>query len=257
MRSFLFFVEGVHDINCVARILLINGFKEVSNINDIPEIWRSRVPRTYPFVDNRLDRFIPMPSYFIKNNLCIVMVSANGVGNIIRDIDLYLSNMTKSELKQINGVCAIFDADQKSAKEAFDEKFRKYNKDMVIKKKDFLSGSCRIRGEIINMYYYFFPDNYSQGTLENFLLEGAKIVYSDLLDNVNEYLEKVDDKYKESWGRSSENKVKIGCIANIFQPGSANQISIRYDDWISEESIMYSPVIKKFYDFIIDILELK
>ena len=231
MRSFLFFVEGVHDINCVARILLINEFKEVSNINDIPEIWRSRVPRTYPFVDNRLDRFIPMPSYFIKNNLCIVMVSANGVGNIIRDIDLYLSNMTKSELK--------------------------YNKDMVIKKKDFLSGSCRIRGEIINMYYYFFPDNYSQGTLENFLLEGAKIVYSDLLDNVNEYLERVDDKYKESWSRSSENKVKIGCIANIFQPGSANQISIRYDDWISEESIMYSPVIKKFYDFIIDILELK
>ena len=65
-----------------------------------------------------------------------------------------------------------------------------------------------------------------------------------------------DDKYKESWSRSSENKVKIGCIANIFQPGSANQISIRYDDWISEESIMYSPVIKKFYDFIIDILEL-
>ena len=30
MRSFLFFVEGVHDINCVARILLINGFKERS-----------------------------------------------------------------------------------------------------------------------------------------------------------------------------------------------------------------------------------
>ena len=107
------------------------------------------------------------------------------------------------------------------------------------------------------MYYYFFPDNYSQGTLENFLLEGAKIVYSDLLDNVNEYLERVDDKYKESWSRSSENKVQIGCIANIFQPGSANQISIRYDDWISEESIMYSHVIKKFYDFIIDILELK
>ena len=26
MRSFWFFVEGVHDINCVARILLINEF---------------------------------------------------------------------------------------------------------------------------------------------------------------------------------------------------------------------------------------
>ena len=185
------------------------------------------------------------------------MVSANGVGNIIRTIDLYLSNMTKVELKQISGACAVFDADQKTAKDALDEIFRKYNKDMVIQKKDFITGLCRIRGETIKIYYYFFPDNDSQGTLENFLLEGAKIVYSDLLDNADEYLKKVDEKYKENWGISSENKVKIGCIANIFQPGSANQISIRYDDWISEESIMYSPIIKKFYDFIIDILELK
>lgn len=257
MRNFIFFVEGIHDINCIARILLINGFKEVSNINELPELWRVRVPRTYPFVDNRLDRFIPIPSYFIKNNLCVAMVSANGVGNIIRTIDLYLSNMTKVELKQISGACAVFDADQKTAKDALDEIFRKYNKDMVIQKKDFITGLCRIRGETIKIYYYFFPDNDSQGTLENFLLEGAKIVYSDLLDNADEYLKKVDEKYKENWGISSENKVKIGCIANIFQPGSANQISIRYDDWISEESIMYSPVIKKFYDFIIDILELK
>ena len=257
MRNFIFFVEGIHDINCIARILLINGFKEVGNINELPELWRVRVPRTYPFVDNRLDRFIPIPSYFIKNNLCVAMVSANGVGNIIRTIDLYLSNMTKVELKQISGACAVFDADQKTAKDALDEIFRKYNKDMVIQKKDFITGLCRIRGETIKIYYYFFPDNDSQGTLENFLLEGAKIVYSDLLDNADEYLKKVDEKYKENWGISSENKVKIGCIANIFQPGSANQISIRYDDWISEESIMYSPVIKKFYNFIIDILELK
>lgn len=257
MRSFIFFVEGVHDINCVARILLINGFKEANNIDELPEMWRIRVPRTYPFVDNRLDRFIQIPAYFIKKNLCVTMVSSNGVGNVIKSIDLYLSNMTKSELKQINGVCAIFDADQKSAQEAFDDRFRKYKKDMVIKKKDFLSGSCRIRGEIINMYYYFFPDNYSQGTLENFLLEGAKVVYEDLLDNVNEYLDKVDEKYKSNWSISGENKVRVGCIANVFQPGSANQISIRYDDWISEESIMYSPIIKKFHDFIIDILEIE
>ena len=190
MRNFIFFVEGIHDINCIARILLINGFKEVSNINELPELWRVRVPRTYPFVDNRLDRFIPIPSYFIKNNLCVAMVSANGVGNIIRTIDLYLSNMTKVELKQISGACAVFDADQKTAKDALDEIFRKYNKDMVIQKKDFITGLCRIRGETIKIYYYFFPDNDSQGTLENFLREGAKIVYSDLLDNADEYLKK-------------------------------------------------------------------
>lgn len=256
MKSFLFFVEGIHDINCVARILFMNGFKEVNNINYLPEIWKIRVPRTYPFVDNRLDRFIPIPSYFIKNNLCIVMISANGVEKIIKSIDLYLSNMSKGELKQIDGICAIFDADQKLAKDAFNEKFTKNNKDMIINKKDFLCGECKIRGEVINLYYYFFPDNYSCGTLENFLLEGAKVVYSDLLDSVNKYLESIDEKHKKSWSISSENKVKIGCISNVFRPGSANQISIRFDDWISEDSIIFSPVIKKFYDFIVNILKL-
>lgn len=257
MKSFLFFVEGIHDINCVAKILLMNGFKEVNNISYLPEMWKERIPRAYPFVDNKLDRFIPIPSYFIKDNLCIVMISANGAEKIIKSIDLYLSNMTKGELNQIDGICAVFDADQKLAKDSFNEKFRNNKKNMIINKKDFLCGECNIRGEVINIYYYFFPDNYSKGTLENFLLEGAKVVYNDLLDNVNKYLENIDEKYKENWGISSENKVKLGCIANIFRPGSANQISIRLDDWISEESLKESFVIRKFYDFIIDILKIK
>lgn len=255
MRSFIFFVEGVHDVNCVAKVLLLQKFKEVNTIEQLPQIWIDRIPRIYPFVKDRLDRYIPMPSYYIKNDLCIVIVSCNGATNIINEIDLYLSNMTKLELKQINGACAIFDADQNDASKSFEEKFKKYNKDMVINKKDFLTGYCRIRGEIINLYYYFFPDNKSKGTLENFLLEGAKVVYGDLLNNVDDYISKVNDKYKYNWSISSENKVKVGCIANIFQPGGANQVSIRYDDWISEQSIEYSTIIKKFYDFIVEIVD--
>ncbi len=257
MNSFMFFVEGVHDVNCVARILLKKGFKEVYHIDNLPEIWKERVPRNYPFIEDRLDRFIPMPSYYIKNNLCVAIVSSNGVGNIVNDIDLYLSNMTKAELKQINGVCAIFDADYNNAKDAFEERFKKHNKDKIICKKDFVNGKCRLKGQIINLYYYFFPDNESEGNLENFLLEGAKVVYEDLLTNVNEYISKIDDKYKYNWSKSSENKVKIGCIANIFQPGGANQTSIRHDDWISDMSIENSITIKKFYDFILNILEIE
>lgn len=255
MRSIIFFVEGIHDVNCVARILLLNNFKEVNSLDKLPDMWKSRVPRAYPFINNRLDRRIPMPSYFMKNNLCVVIVSSNGISNILNDIDLYLSNMSKRELKQIDVVCAIFDADQYNAKEAFDERFKKYNKDMVINKKDFLKGYCKVRGEVISLYHYFFPDNCSNGNLENFLLEGAKVVYGDLLKNVDDYINKVDAKYKKNWSISSENKVKVGCISNIFQPGGANQTSIRYDDWISYESMKSSYIIKQFYDFIMNIIE--
>ena len=32
MKNILFFVEGVHDANCVARILEVNNFKEIKNL---------------------------------------------------------------------------------------------------------------------------------------------------------------------------------------------------------------------------------
>ncbi len=256
MRSFIFFVEGIHDANCVARILLKEGFKEINRLEDLPQIWKVRVPTKYPFIDDRLDRFIPMPAYFQRQELYVALVSSNGAGNIINDIDLYLSNMNKGELRSISGVCAIFDADDKMAEEAFNDRLKKYNKDRVVNKKDFLNGNCKIRGEVINLYYYLFPDNYNKGNLENFLLEGAGVVYKDLLSDVDEYINKIDDKHKYNWSRSSENKVKVGCIANVFQPGGANQTSIRYDDWISDESIRKSKAIRKFYNFIINILEI-
>ena len=56
------------------------------------------------------------------------MISANGAEKIITSIDLYLSNMTKSELNQIDGICAVFDADQKLAKDKYKKKFRNNKK---------------------------------------------------------------------------------------------------------------------------------
>lgn len=255
MENILFFVEGIHDANCIARILLMNKFKSIKNMEELPSIWKNRIPRTYPFVKQRLDRNVQIPLYFTNDEVFVVIVCSNGETNIIKDIDLYLSNMSKLELKVIKSICMIFDADQKLAKDSFEDKFNKKNKDMIINKLDFIRGNCNIKDEYIKLYYYFFPDNYSEGTLEDLLLSGAKVVYPDLLKYVNEYIYNVDDKYKFNWGISSENKVKVGCISNIFQPGSANQSSIRYDKWISSESINKDYKINKFYNFILDIIK--
>ena len=163
--------------------------------------------------------------------------------------------MNKSELSQIKSICAIFDADQKCAKQSFEEKFKTNMNDMIIKKSDFIKGNINIKGESISLYNYFFPNNYQKGTLEDLLLEGAEIVYKDLLDEVNYYINSIEDKYKYNWSISSENKVRVGCISNVFQPGSANQNSIRHDDWISDKSIAYSKSINTFYKFIVDIIK--
>lgn len=255
MKNILFFVEGVHDANCIAKILDINNFKEIKSIDKLPDIWKRKIPRTYPFTKDRLDRYIPIPTYFINKNIIVVIICANGESRLIKEIDLYVSNMNKSELSQIKSICAIFDADQKCAKQSFEEKFKTNMNDMIIKKSDFIKGNINIKGESISLYNYFFPNNYQKGTLEDLLLEGAEIVYKDLLDEVNYYINSIEDKYKYNWSISSENKVRVGCISNVFQPGSANQNSIRHDDWISDKSIAYSKSINTFYKFIVDIIK--
>lgn len=254
MENILFFVEGIHDANCVARILDINNFKEIRNIENLPDIWKRKIPRTYPFANDRLDRHIPIPNYFTNEEIVVVVICTNGEGRLIKEIDLYISNMNKSELSQIKSICAIFDADQNLAEDSFEKKFKVKMKDMIISKKDFINGFIKIKNENINLYKYFFPNNKDKGTLENLLLEGAKIVYGDLLDEANFYIQNIDDKYKYNWSISSENKVKVGCIANVFQPGSANQSSIRRDEWISKKSITYSEYINEFYNFIVNIV---
>ena len=97
MKSFLFFVEGIHDINCVAKILLMNGFKEIHNMNNLPKMWKIRIPRVYPFVDNRLDRFIPIPSYFIKD-----------LEKLMRNIQKLTGSKIKYELDKHRGYPICF-----------------------------------------------------------------------------------------------------------------------------------------------------
>lgn len=256
MKNYMFFVEGIHDASCVGKVLKLNGFEECHFINDIPKIWQDRVPKSYPFEIGKLERFTPIPDYYTYNNdTFVVIVVSNGEHNIIKEVDLYLTNMNKKELAQINGICMIFDADQVTPNEKIKNLLKVIDKkEYCFRSDDFKRGMIRLRGELIKLHYYFFPDNYSSGTLEDLLLDGASIVYSDLLDSVDQYISKVDERYKENWSISSENKVRVGCIANIFRPASANQISIMRDKWISEETIESSSKIKNFYDFIVNII---
>lgn len=255
MKNYIFFVEGVHDASCIGKILKLNNFKECHFINDIPQIWQDRIPRSYPFQIERLDKFVPIPDYYINDDIFVVINPSNGEQNIIKQVDLYLSNMNKLELSQINGICMIFDADLDTPHEKIVKLAKAVDKkEYCFKSQDVINGKIILKGELVKIYYYFFPDNYSSGTLEDLLLEGAKIVYSDLLSSVNDYIDNIDEKHKYNWSISSKNKVKVGCIANVFRPASANQISIMRDKWISEDTIQMSISINNLYQFITNIV---
>lgn len=255
MKNFIFFVEGVHDASIVGKILKLNNFSECKFINELPKIWQDRVPKSYPFQVGKLERFTPIPDYYKNKESFVVIVVSNGEHNIIKEVDLYLSNMNKKELSEISGITMIFDADQSTPHDKIKNILKIIDKrNYCFKSDDFIRRKIKLKGEDIRLHYYYFPDNISSGTLEDLLLEGADIVYKDLVINVDKYINEINDEYKLNWSVSSENKVRVGCIANIFRPASANQISIMKDKWISEETIQYSKCINKFYNFILDII---
>ena len=90
MDNILFFVEGIHDANCIAKVLMINNFKSIKSMDELPIIWKNRIPRVYPFVKQRLDRSVQIPLYFTNNEIFIVIICCNGETNIIKDIDVDL-----------------------------------------------------------------------------------------------------------------------------------------------------------------------
>jgi len=102
---------------------------------------------------------------------------------------------------------------------------------------------------------FVFPNNQDKGTLENILLEGGNIAYPDFLIPARKYLESIPSSYKEKWNKSKESKALFGVMANVLKPGSANQVTIQRDNWISEETIKQTDQ-QKIKDFLIQLLDI-
>lgn len=118
-----------------------------------------------------------------------------------------------------------------------------------------IEGLCfnEIKLSPIKCGFFVFPNNVEEGTLENVLLEGGEIVYNEIISHARDYLNKVPTPYTEKWNDAKYAKSLFGVTANILRPGSANQVSIQYDKWISDETIKQTSQqnLKLFIDEII------
>ncbi|MBZ9624413.1 hypothetical protein G9F71_016300 [Clostridium sp. FP2] len=252
MKHYYFIVEGPHDVAMIGRVLKLLGVKEIRSLNDISNLWKQLIPNKYPFSENKLDRVSPIPSFYQNENVSVAIKSAGGDSKLISELDLTISAFAREDLKQIEGILVFCDADESTQEERFSHfiKVIKESRDLSFNESCFENKIGMFNGVNIKADIYMFPNNESKGTLEDLLLQGASVVYKDLLVSANEYVTNVDTKYKNRWSISSEKKVLMGCMTNILKPGKANQVSISDDKWVSEATITGSEDIKKLYNFI-------
>jgi hypothetical protein len=252
MRYYYFLVEGPHDEAAIGKVLQILGLRQIRNKEEIPYIWQGLIPNKYPFVEGRLEKISPIPDFYKSDNVCVAIKAALGETRIISELNNTMLIMQREQLKQLNGILVVCDADNKSANEKYNEFILNITKrkELNFDETCFINKEGYFKDIKIKCDIYVFPNNKDCGTLEDILLEGAKIQYDNLLENAINYIENIDDKYKSKLSTSKHKKAIIGSMASVLNPGVANQVSIKNDKWIDYNNIYISEKIKILYNFI-------
>jgi hypothetical protein len=241
--------EGPQDIEFLARLLKFKNLRKITKFSDLDQFWHPIIPTKFP-VDDDLVKRVPVPTFLQNTELSIALHSANGIDRIVRTIEESLAVIS---VLQIFGISIFLDADNQEPPQQRFEKIRS--------KLFSLNLPCpRVPGEVTQnsprLGIFIAPNNQDLGTLEDILLECARVNYPDLLDRSTNYLSSIDrsqltSKDLEEFRKpAGKNKALISTIASILKPGKSLQVSLQDNQWINERTLSVESVqrVKIFLD---------
>lgn len=248
--------EGPHDVEFVAKLLSAFGFKRVNAIKDLDSFWSDLVPRTFPYKGDLLRR-VPIP-LFLKNDTGSVAVHcAIGDTRIARTVE---EDLELLDVSALTGVGVILDADNDTSAT---ERFSSMKHALGSVRLSLPDAAGQVLPGSPRCGIYVMPDNTSNGTLEDILLECAAVSYPSLRSAAEEYVGSVnrDDPIlarelkREFFKPAGEKKAIAGCISSVLRPGKAIQVSIQDNRWI-DENTMNLPNVNAVRKFLSELLEL-
>ncbi len=258
MKFILIMTEGPHDVSAIGKILRIRGFQELDIKQEIPEELQVFIPKQYPFDDNgRMKWAVPRPTYLSKKENYVVIFNVGGISEIAGKMADSLSLLRASVLQMLCGIAIITDMDnldREARLKALLNELESKMEDAQINKLS--ENEVKITNDTgtFPLYFFFFPDNSSKGTLENLLIDGAQIIYPDLLTGAQHYIDNAKERYPLH--NFDDLKATVGAVANVLKPGRANQVSIHDNDWFTKESLERLENHKRFATFLDSMLSL-
>lgn len=237
MRYYLFVTEGIDDVGLLSGIISHIGFtNEIKKLDLLDDYWTKIIPNRYPFDGNRLSRVTPIPCFYQGTDISIAIKVAEGEDKIFNEIDNILSTYNISELSDLNGIFILCDADNLDASAKMEKLIKAAELDSDINIRiNIIDNKIFFNDVEIKLLTYVFPNNKDSGNLETLLLELAQIKYNDLLEGSLHYIESVSHNYKKQIGNHKD-KAIIGCICNVLRPAASNNISLKNDNWVCQET---------------------
>lgn len=252
----LMMTEGTHDVETIARILKIMGYRELRKERELPEELTALIPRKYPFQqDGTMDFVVPRPTFLVRDEKYVVVKGTGGLERISERLAETLLNFRGGILKTLRCIAIIADMDCDQKPFRVESLIRQIDRaldgDGKVDRQEETGGFIAFEEVNIPFRIFLFPDNDSPGTLEQLLLDGAGMAYPDLLANAENYIEKVKELYRLK--PYNDQKAKVGVVANVLKPGRATQVSIHDNDWFTNQSLRDLPTHARFAAFLDEI----
>lgn len=237
-KNIILVAEGAHDVSFIGHVLKNFGFTKETTYSGLPESWKALYPAKFPWNGDSLDRVARFPDVFTKNEIAIGIINSGSLSQLVPRLRVAL------EVLGPDNVCCIAlfaDADASDA----DSRFKEISESLVEMNNDAIAEGvpnfpinvpnsiCSLTADKPSVGIFVFPDNSGSGTLEDILIECAKMSHSELCDHAINFIEQIDQKLEKSHSSlkkmragQGRRKATMGVIANVLKPGSSLAVSI-------------------------------
>lgn len=254
-------VEGPHDVEFMGKFLKLRECAVVQRMSQLDSFWHPLVPKQFPIPpdENLLER-VPVPKFFASATHSIAIDSAIGDTNIIRKLWGTLSNPLL-DVNRLTGVGVVLDADKVSPQNRFEQIKTGLLDKLPPLGWNSVSTFPQSPGEVTSskprLGIFVLPDNVSNGTLEDLLLECAQQEYPTLLNCATEFLNCVEPTMAQLAPKESREfnkpagrqKMLVGSLANVLRPGKAVQVSLQDNRWVTPQTVKL-PRLAKIHHFL-------
>ena len=232
--------EGPQDIEFLIRLLKHKyksyGLSRVTQLSLLDPFWNSLVPTKYP-PNGDLMKCVAVPIFLQNNEISIALHSANGIDRLAKLIKDSLFMLPA----KVFGVGIILDAD--NTDETPQQRFNKLTNKLTSLGLNLPSVLGKVTKDSPRCGIFILPDNSSSGTLEDILLECAKINYPDLLNLSSNYINNINktqltkNDLRELNKPAGKNKAVVSGISSVLKPGKTLQVSLQDNRWLDSQTL--------------------
>ncbi len=259
-------VEGPHDVEFIGKVLRKgpHEFHLEEKKSGVDPFWHPLIPTNYPVGKPPKDylRRVPMPTFYQNVTHSVAIQSANGISNIVKRLEESLS-MTSFVMPDSIGIVLDSDSIEIPVKRAA----------ALATEVAKLAPSLKVPwpttpGNVVEsatgrprLGQFVLPDNNTQGTLEDILLQCGEFSYPTLMPLASQHVATARSvlvpgtshwtnlDHEELNAPAGQKKATVAAATALLRPGRTTQVSLSDNRWI-EPATLTQPFLKPFVDWL-------